>query len=95
MHRNAMLMRRIRLIDNPPENNGGDAGGNDEPVDWEAKYKDAVKHSRECLTASLYLASQSTGSSLPPASPPLFSGGLSMRRMRRISMALRCMMVPP
>lgn len=47
MHRNAMLMSRIRLIDNPPENNGGDAGGNNEPVDWEAKYKDAVKHSRE------------------------------------------------
>lgn len=47
MHRNLTLMRRIRLIDNPPENNGGGAGGNDEPVDWEAKYKDAVKHSRE------------------------------------------------
>lgn len=47
MHRNAMLIRRIRLIDNPPEDNGGGAGGNDESVDWEAKYKDAVKHSRE------------------------------------------------
>ena len=47
MHRNLTLMRRIRLIDNPPDDNGGDAGGNDEPVDWEAKYKDAVKHSRE------------------------------------------------
>lgn len=47
MHRNLTLMRRIRLIDNPPEDNGGGAGGNGEPVDWEAKYKDAVKHSRE------------------------------------------------
>lgn len=47
MHRNLTLMRRIRLIDNPPDDNGGDAGGNDEPFDWEAKYKDAVKHSRE------------------------------------------------
>ena len=46
MHRNLTLMRRIRLIDNPPDDNGGDAGGNGE-VDWEAKYKDAVKHSRE------------------------------------------------
>lgn len=46
MHRNLTLMRRIRLIDNPPEDNGGGAGGN-EDVDWEAKYKDAVKHSRE------------------------------------------------
>ena len=47
MHRNAMLMRRIRLIDNPPEDSGGGAGGNDEPGDWEAKYKDAAKHPRE------------------------------------------------
>lgn len=47
MHRNLTLMRRIRLIDNPLEDNGGGAGGNGEPVDWEAKYKDAVKHSRE------------------------------------------------
>ena len=27
MHRNAMLMRRIRFIDNPPEDNGGSDGG--------------------------------------------------------------------
>lgn len=50
MHRNAMLMRRIRLIDNPPEENGGNAGDgvdNGEPVDWEAKYRDAIAHSRE------------------------------------------------
>lgn len=49
MHRNAMLMRRIRFIDNPPEDNGGSDGGEGEgePIDWEAKYHDAVKHSRE------------------------------------------------
>ena len=49
MHRNAMLMRRIRFIDNPPEDNGGSDGGEGEgePIDWEAKYHDAVKHSRD------------------------------------------------
>ena len=49
MHRNAMLMRRIRLIDDPPEDNGGNVGDVDdgEPVDWKAKYRDAIAHSRE------------------------------------------------
>lgn len=38
---------RMRLIDNPPDDNGGGDTGADEPVDWEAKYKDAIAHSRE------------------------------------------------
>ena len=37
---------RIRMIDNPPEGGGSD-DGEKEPVDWEAKYKDAIAHSRE------------------------------------------------
>lgn len=37
---------RMRLIDTPPDDNGGDTGA-DEPIDWEAKYKDAIAHSRE------------------------------------------------
>lgn len=38
---------RVRLIDAPaPEGGDGTSDDADEPVDWEAKYKDAIKHSR-------------------------------------------------
>ncbi|MBW3081974.1 heavy metal transporter [Bifidobacterium phasiani] len=37
---------RIRLVDAPAEPGGGGTGEGGEPVDWQAKYHEAIKHSR-------------------------------------------------
>lgn len=53
MHGN-LLLKRLRTIDaggesggTDPEESGKDTSGEDETTDWEAKYKETLKHSRD------------------------------------------------